>query len=471
MRLTHHLMAWFVAGVGMATALGVLVFLLIALPGCYNHEPPARSQAGTETATPAAKAGSDQSMRVKVVRPTREHLKRLSTPQPAQVSGFEKTDIYAKVPGYVATYGQIKGADGMMRPVDIGDFVSKDQVLATLSVPEMEQEQVQKTALVEQAEAEIAQAAASLTAAQAMVDAAKAKLNEARANIERSDAELAFRKVEFERYVMLVKERATRQELADEKSNQYRAAEAALKAAKASLESGQANVIVEQAKLAKAKADTVSAEARCKVSQANLKQAAIMLSYATIKAPYDGIVTRRLLDTGAFVQSATTGKAEPLFTMVRLDRLRIIAEIPEAEAGLVKIGQAATLQLNAARGQTLLGKVARFADALDSGTRMMRTEVELEAPPKNLRSGMFGSVTIVLADVPDALMLPAGTLVGGAKPAVMVVEAGKARRQEVELGVTDGGRVHVIRGLTGKAAVIADGKIALRDGQAVELAP
>lgn len=449
---------------------GLAVVLLIVLPGCSGQQSAAQTQTGKQS--PAAISGSDQRIRVKVVRPTREPLKRQSTPQPAHVGPYEKTDIYARVSGYLDTFGQIKSPDGMMRPVDIGDRVAKDQVLAKLSVPEMEQERQQKVALVDQAQADVEQAEASSSAAEAMVDAAKAKLEESTSHIARYEAELAFRKGEYDRYDTLVKERAVRQELADEKLNQYRAAGAAHQAAKAALATDGANIKVEQAKFSKAKADVTSAKARVKVALANHEQTVIMLNYATIKAPYDGVITRRLVDTGAFVQSAATGKAEPLFTLARVDRLRIISDIPEAEASLVKLGQTATLLVNASRGQQLNGKVIRFANALDSGTRTMRTEVELDGPAMILRPGSFGSVTILLGDFPNALMLPTGALVpGNGKTAVLVVEEGKAHLREVELGLNEGGRVQVIRGLTGSDQVIADGKTSVRDGQAVEIVP
>ncbi|MCI0458885.1 MAG: efflux RND transporter periplasmic adaptor subunit [Gemmataceae bacterium] len=214
-----------------------------------------------------------------------------------------------------------------------------------------------------------------------------------------------------------------------------------------------------------------TARARLQVAQANLDQTVIMLNFAAIKAPYDGIITRRLVNTGDLIQSAA-GKAQPLFTVARVDRLRIIADVPEAEAALVTVGQRAAFQVNAARGQPLIGRVVRAADALDQETRTMRTEVELDALTQGLRPGMFGSLTILLADVPDALMLPTSALLpAGGKPAVLVVEDGKAIRREVEVGLTEGGRVQVLRGLAGNEQVITDGKTAVRDGQAVQIAP
>lgn len=456
---THRTVAWVMAGLAVTAAAGLAAVFLIGLAGCSNGESATQAQPGKQPAPAAANASAEQPVRVRVVRPTREHLKRQSTPQPAHVGPYEKTDIYARVAGYLDTFGQVQGADGKMRPVDIGDRVGKDQVLAKLSVPEMEQERLQKAALVDQAKAEVGQAQASLNAADAMVEAAKAKVEETRSQLARYEAELAYRKSEHERYVALVKERAVRRELEDEKLNQYRAAEAAHQAAKAALTTDQANLKVAQAKLTQVKADVASAKARLQVAQANLEHTVIMLSYATIKAPYEGVITRRLVDTGAFIQSAATGKAEPLFTLARVDRLRIVAHIPEAEASLVKIGQSATFQVTAARGQPLIGKVVRFADALDSEGRTMRTEVELDGLAKTLRPGMFGSVTILLADFPDALMLPSSALLtGGRRPAVLIVEDGTTRRREVELGLNEGGRVQVIRGLTGDEQVVAEGK-------------
>jgi RND family efflux transporter MFP subunit len=409
-------------------------------------------------------------VRVKVVTPVREHLKHQSSPQPAHVGPYEETDIYAKVAGYLEAFGEVAGTDGRMRPVDIGDRVAKDQLLARLSVPELEQDRRQSAALVDQAKAEVGQAEASLIAAQALVDAAEAKVEETRSQLARYEAERAYRKSEHERYVALVRERAVRSELEDEKLNQLRAAEAAHQAGKAALVTEEANLKVAQAKHAQSQADLASARARLKVAQANLEHADIMLRYATITAPYHGLITRRLVDTGAFVQSAAAGNAVPLFTLARVDRLRIVAEIPESEAGLVRVGQSAAFQLNASRGGPLNGRVVRFADALDSETRTMRTEVELDGPANALRPGMFGSVTILLADFPDALLLPTTTLVpGGAEPTVVIVNQGRAHHQPIELGFNDGVRMHVLSGLTGPEQVIADGTVPVRDGQMVEV--
>jgi len=404
MKWTKRTVAWVVAGLAVASLMG--------LAGCSNQSAGDAQPGKQSTPAPGANTpGSPAPMRVKVVPATRQ----ISTPQPAQVSAYEKTDMYAKVAGYVHLLGPALGRDrmplldkdGKPRPLDIGDRVEKNQLLVKLWVPETEKELELKKALQKQAEADV----------------------------KKYEAERVFREAELARLEKMVKARSIQEDVLDEKRLQRDAVQAAI----------------------------ASAHARVQVALREAEYVEAFLNYASIKAPYDGIITRRLVDTGAFVHSA---KPEPLFTVARVDRLRIITEIPEAETSLVKIGQPATFQVNAARGRPLTGTIVRYADALDAGTRTMRTEVELDVPVNSLRPGMFGSVTIL-----GAIRLPTSALVpGAAKPAVLVVDKGKARRREVELGPEEGGRVVVIRGLTGNEQVITDGNNTVREGQPVEIA-
>jgi RND family efflux transporter MFP subunit len=260
--------------------------------------------------------------------------------------------------------------------------------------------------------------------------------------------------------------------LADERLNQYRAAASALTGARAAVATARANLRVEQARQTKAGADVGSAQARLKVAQANLKQAEILLAYGRVRAPFAGVLTRRMADTGVFVQSAGAGKASPLFTLACAGRLRIVANIPEPDTTWVQVGQPATLRVDAVRGRMFPGKVVRLADALDPATRTMRVEVELDGSPRVLRPGLFGALTITLADLPDALLLPTSALVpAGDRPAVMVVGAGRAHRQDITIGSNDGIRMQITDGLKGDELVITDGKDLVREGQPVEVVP
>jgi RND family efflux transporter MFP subunit len=448
---------WAAASLVLAVIVGVS---LVVLAGGYRPSPVAFGQTDNKSTVPADESGSGApTVRVKTIRPTREHLKRAST-QPAHVEPYERADLFAKIAGYLEKVH-----------VDIGARVKKDQVLAVLSVPEMEQERVQKEALVERVQADVGQAEAGQKAATAMVTAARTKTQEASAVVAKHEAEVTYHQGEYARNLQLFKDRAVQGDVVDKELNQWRAAEAALTAAKAAVATAEANLKVEQAKLLQAQAAVVGANARLKVAQADLQHAVILLRYSKITAPYDGVITHRLVHPGWLIQSGATGKADPLFTITRVDRLRIVTEIPESDSAWIKNGQPATLQVDAARGQRFAGKVARLADALDKKSHTMLVEVELDAPTELLRAGMYGSVTITLADYPDALLLPTGSLLaGGDKPSVMIVRGGKAHQQEIGVGYNDGIRIQVTRGLKGDAQIITDGKNMVREGQPVEVA-
>lgn len=193
------------------------------------------------------------------------------------------------------------------------------------------------------------------------------------------------------------------------------------------------------------------------------------MEYAAVRAPFDGIVTRRLVDTGAFIQSAASGQPMPLLTVMRDDRKRIVIDIPESEANLVRVGQSATFRAHSLGDRPLPGKVARLADALEPSTRTMRTEVELDNPSE-VRLGAYGSATITLADESDALSLPSNALlIAGDGAAVMLATDGQARRRKVRTGFDDGVRTQITAGLEGTEAVIVEGKDSVSDGQAIRV--
>ncbi len=305
--------------------------------------------------------------------------------QPAQIQPYEQTEILAKASGFVSRVH-----------VDIGDKVEKDQMLAVLWIPEMDEERLIRVASVDEAAAAVLQMTAAVEAAESLVEAASAKLGEAQASVAHYESDVDFRRGEYDRIAQLVSREALNQALLDEKQNQLRSAEAALAAARAAVASAEANVQVEQARVQLAHANLAHAEAQRKLAEADLKKTDVLMSYAQLRAPFAGLITHRSVDTGAFVASAVGHGSAPLFTLSRVDRLRIVVDIPESQAPLIRLGQTATLVVDALKGQSFRGAVQRTAGVLDPRTRTLRVEAELDAPTDQLRPGMFGSLTIDL---------------------------------------------------------------------------
>lgn len=305
--------------------------------------------------------------------------------QPAQVQPFEQTEILAKASGFVSRVH-----------VDIGDKVEKDQLLAELWIPEMEQERFVAAASVDEAAAAVLQMEAAVVAAESLVEAAKAKVHQAQASVAQYSADVDLRRSEHDRIAHLVGQQALNKALLDEKLSQLKSAESALAAAEATVASAEANVLVEAARLKQAQANVSYAHARQKLAEANLKKTEVLMSYAQVRAPFDGLVTHRGIDTGDFVASAASNATEPLLTVYSVDRLRIVVDIPESQAPLIRLGQRATLVVDALKNKSFRGAVKRTAGVLDPRTRTLRVEAELDAPPNELRPGMFGSLTIEL---------------------------------------------------------------------------
>jgi HlyD family secretion protein len=427
-----------------------LALAAILAAGCDQipEAAPARAQA---TAPPPA-------TRVATVRPERATIRR-TTEQPGQIEAIEVTAIHARVAGFVRTMA-----------VDIGDPVKKGQVLVELWVPELEAESKEKHALIDQAEADRAQAAAAVEVAEAMVASAEARREAVRAGIRRAEADVARWQAEYRRADQLTRESAVTGSLRDETRSKRDAAEAARDEVKAQVASADAAVREARAHLAKARADVVAAAARVAVARFAAERVAAMAGYAKVEAPFDGVVTRRLVDTGHLTVPGGTG--EPLLVVARSDRVTIAVGVPEADAPLVDAGDPARVRLQALGGRAFEGKVTRTSWSLDAATRTLRAEIDLPNPDGALRPGLYAYATIIAEEHAGALTLPAAAVVGeGDKTYCVVVADRRAARRPIRVGLNDGARVEVLSGLDGGEVVVSANAAALADGQPVEPQP
>jgi HlyD family secretion protein len=415
----------------------LVVLWLLPVAGC--NRPPAPAAGGAAPAAP----------QVTVVKPEQRPVRR-EVEQPGTVLAFEETVLHAKIPGFVGSIAA--DPDKNDRPeydrlIDIGSRVRKDQVLAELAVPELGEELKQKEALVRQAEAEITQAKKSLAAAEAAVGSAEAAATEAAAGVTKVSAEVERWKTELAQADELVSRRVA-------------SARAAVRKAEADKE--------------KAAADVDAAAARKAVAEAEVARVRALLGYTHIKAPFDGVVTRRSVSTGDFV--AGVEKAG-LFTVARTDPVRVVVSVPEADAGLVSVGQEVRVALQAVPGQGLTGTVTRTSWSLDPGSRTLRTEIDLPNPDGKVRPGMYVYAKLT-AELPAAWAVPAAAVgKAGDEPVVYLVENGKAVRVAVQVLRGDGKFTQVRRykkpgasdwaDFTGGESV-ATPAAALTDGQAVQ---
>src|SRR5262249_10071566 len=198
-----------------------------------------------------------------------------------------------------------------------------------------------------------------------------------------------------------------------------------------------------EAKLTAAKADVVAAEARLTVAKADYDRVEALTDYATIKAPYDGAVTQRLVHTGHFVQPATNGRDQPLLVAQHSDVVRVVVYVSESDAGYTKPGAPATIRVESL-DKPLAGTVKRVASALDTATPLLRAEIELDNSSGQLSPGMYCYVSIVVADRKEVLVIPlAAVLTDQGKSYCLTIADGRIVRAPIEVGLRAGGDVEV----------------------------
>jgi len=297
---------------------------------------------------------------------------------PGQVEAAEQTSLYPRLAGYVQKVH-----------VDIGDRVKKGQVLAELSVPEIEADLKHKVALVAQAEAEVEHARRALQAAEGALVLAAARVQEAEAGIKHVQANHDRWKAEAQRLGELWSKKVIDKQTHDEGLRQLEAARAALAEAEAKGKAAQAAREEKASRRELARASIKVALARQTVAGAEVQRADALFQYAAVRAPYDGLVVWRGVNTGDFTGPGRGGKVESLFAVARIDSVRVLLAVPEAAAPLVAVGTRAVIRFPALKGQEVEGKLTRTAWTLDPASRILRAEIDLPNPEGKLRPGMF----------------------------------------------------------------------------------
>ncbi len=393
--------------------------------GC-NRPPPNPNVA-------AAPAGPS----VTVVKPEMRAITRV-VEQPGTVQAIEETALHAKFPGFVGKIADDpdkKDRAANDRQFDIGSRVTKDWVLAELAVPELEQEWKQKQSLGKQAEAEVVQAEKFLLATEAEGEVVKALVTVAEAGVERSQALYDRAQLEVTRVSKLVTGGMDTNQTLDEAQLLLKAADATRKESAAKVASARAAVKKAEADRARGNADVDASKAKLEVARAEVGRVDALRGYTKIKAPFDGVITRRSANTGDLI---SPGDKVTLFSVAKTDPVRVVVNVPEADASLVAAGQDVRIALHSVQGPVAIGKVTRTSWALEPGSRTLRTEIDLPNEKSLVRPGMYVYARLT-ADLPAGWSVPAAA-VGktGDDSIIYLVEGGKAIRVPVQLGRGDG---------------------------------
>jgi len=397
---------------------------------------------------------------VEVIAPQKGAMQRLTT-QPGSVQAFESVPLFAKVPGFLKTQN-----------VDIGDRIKKGDVLAVVDVPELEKQVEREHAAVDRARSKVIQMKARVASARADKEAAQAGVTQAEATKRSSEAWVRYRTVRHQTMKELFATRSIDEKQVDETREHLEASKETWEASKAAIITSKARVTSCDAKIQETEADVAVAQSEVKVAQAELGKVQVQLAFATIPAPFDGVVTYRAMFPGDFVRAANENGSVPLLTVQRTDLFRVVVQVPDRDVVYADPGDPAKVAIDSLPGPPFSAKISRISPSQDPKTHLMHVEIDLPNPTGKIHNGMYARVTILLDKAADKYSIPSSCLAAkseaGDKGTVYVVRDGHAHAVAVNLGEDSGLRVAVLKGLGADDRVILHPGNALTEGTAVD---
>lgn len=397
-------------------------------------------------------------VRVQAVLVAQEQTVRSIT-QPASIEPWYRAEIRSRVTAYVT---DVKA--------DIGTVVNRGDVLATLDAPEMVAEIATIEARIDRLLAEEERAKAETNVAKANVQSAAAILEQAKAQLAMDDAAVKAAGAELERISDLVRRKVSEPRLQDEATQRSEAAAAGRSASESAIRSAEAGLSVANSRTAAAAAALKVAQAETQIARMQLKELQAEMDYLKLQAPFDGVITHRQISPGDLVAAGRVD-GEPLFEIIQLQKVRCRIDIPERDAAFVRPGDAVSLSLPAFADENFEIRVSRTAQTLNSDTRTMRIEADIDNKDARLLPGMFGQATVSLGTPVTAGVLPSRAVRFDSKGQafVYVIRPDETVAVTSVAVVSDNGQTISLTGLTAGQRVIDAHLKRFIDGQKVQV--
>ncbi len=227
---------------------------------------------------------------------------------------------------------------------------------------------------------------------------------------------------------------------------------------------------VSQQELDERRAAHQQASADLAATEAQIRRLQQLQSFNRITAPFDGVIVRREIETGALVSAGSGTATRELFYIAQTNPLKLTVAVPQAYAAGVKVGQQVDVRLVERGGQPIKGTVARSAGAIDAATRSMQVEVVLPNKGGDLLPGAYAEVSLPLkGGGAGGMSLPPQVLQFRQDgPRVAVVTAGGTiDLRSVKLGRDFGRSIEVLSGVTPEDSVVLNPPDAIEQGETV----
>ncbi len=385
-----------------------------------------------------AKEEKSEIPRVQAVRVTRSpSASELMIP--GTTIAYTEAYIYARANGYLAK-----------RLVDIGDKVQAGQLMAVITAPDLDQQ----------------------------VSQARSALSQSESNLNQLQAQLHLASLTWERWKVLVAKGVFSRQDGDTQEANYRVAEANVRASE----------------------NTVQG------NRANLDRLVVLQQYENVRAPFAGVVTARNVDVGALITAQGTGlgsssesqggtqmpaqsnsggtagasttAASPstggsqggeMFRVAQMNPLRVLVSVPESYASAIRVGQKATLHVEADPKAEPVARVSRTSASVDQNTRTLLVELRLDNSRGRYLPGTYVTVSFVDARSQHPIVIPGNAIVvRDAKTVVAKIQNNTVHFQPIEIGRDYGNESEISNGLAPGDVIAVDVTDEVHDGAKIE---
>jgi RND family efflux transporter MFP subunit len=206
-------------------------------------------------------------------------------------------------------------------------------------------------------------------------------------------------------------------------------------------------------------------------AEANVHRLEDLESFKHIYAPFSGFITKRNVDIGTLINAGNGGTSQQLFVLSQTDPIRVYLSVPETYAPSIRAGLGAYLELTQFPGQRFEGKVVRTAEAIDTSTRTLLTEVDVPNHNGALLPGGYAQVHLQVKVTGARLAVPVNALLFRSEglSAVVVDANHRTHLKPLTIGRDYGTTLEVLQGLDAKDWIVLNPADSLEEGQEVRV--
>jgi membrane fusion protein (multidrug efflux system) len=195
-----------------------------------------------------------------------------------------------------------------------------------------------------------------------------------------------------------------------------------------------------------------------------LKQAKVEYERGFTRSPISGIINYLFVDEGEFIE-----RGKPMADIVNVDKIKINVNVPELDVRYLKVGQEAMVTIDAYPDRKLIGVVDFVAYKADPATKTFQVRVLVDNPKMEIRPGMITRLAFLRRIIPDAVSAPLFALVDKGGERILYIEKeGVVHSRTASLGVIDGERIQITKGLDPGDRLIIAGQTQVEEGMKVQ---